>query len=173
MTFLSFMQELQRKYEDLQKNVDSFTVTSVDNLLKRICSLASRPIADFNKYEALEVLDALHKAAHDIKHEKEAYYRLAFDMLRAKIDQPDALFRNFLLPIFGDKDHEKILDLIAKVEKTNQRHPSRDPVPTTRVAPYSRVRCYSCGRLGHVRANCYRTTIKPRPESSSTDLPNK
>ena len=61
--------------------MDTLTKSSVDNLLKRLLSLTSRPLVEFNKYEALELVDALKNAAHDSKHEKEAYYRLVFEML--------------------------------------------------------------------------------------------
>ena len=61
--------------------MDTLTKSSVDNLLKRLMSLTSRPLVEFNKYEALELVDALKNAAHDSKHEKEAYYRLVFEML--------------------------------------------------------------------------------------------
>ena len=58
--------------------MDTLTESSVDNLLKRLMSLASRPLVEFNKYEALELVDALKNAVHDSKHEKEAYYRQVF-----------------------------------------------------------------------------------------------
>ena len=106
---------------ELKKAMDTLTKSSVDNLLKRLMSLASRPLVEFNKYEALELVDALKKAAHDSKHEKEAYYRLVFETLRGKLDQPSDQFRNFIFPLLGDKDHEKVLDVVAKVEKSNLR----------------------------------------------------
>ena len=97
------------------------TKSSVENLLKRLMSLASRPLVEFNKYEALELVDVLKNAAHDSKHEKEAYYSLVFGTLRGKLDEPNDQFRNFIFPLLGDKDHEKVLDVVAKVEKNNIR----------------------------------------------------
>ena len=98
------------------------TKSSVENLLRRLVSLASRPLVEFSKYEALELVDALKNAAHDSKHGKEAYYRLVFETLRGKLDQPNDQFRNYIFPLLGDKDHEKVLDVVAKVEKNNIRH---------------------------------------------------
>ena len=61
--------------------MDTLTESSVDNLLKRLMSLASRPLVEFNKYEALELVDVLKNAVHNSKHEKEAYYGLVFETL--------------------------------------------------------------------------------------------
>ena len=46
----------------------------VDNLLKRIMNLALRPIVEFNRFEAMELVEGLKNAAHDTHHEKEGYY---------------------------------------------------------------------------------------------------
>lgn len=53
--------------------MDSLTKSSVAALLARIMNLASRPLTEFNKYEALELFDSLKNAAHDAKHENETY----------------------------------------------------------------------------------------------------
>jgi hypothetical protein len=140
--------------------LDTFTKSSVDSLLKRVLSLASRPLAEFNKYEALDLTDALKNAAHDTKHPKEGYYRLVFETLRAKLDQPAVQFRNPILPLLGDKDHERVLDMVAKVEKNNQRQmakkPSSSPDGATRKRPDQEARCFYCNKTGHFRFNCYK-----------------
>ena len=69
----------------------------------------------------MELLEALKNAAQDVKHEKTGYFWLTFETLRTKMNQSNEQFRNFLLPLLGDKDHEKILEIVAKVEKTNRR----------------------------------------------------
>ena len=120
-SLFKLLQTLKGKYNELKEAMDTLTKSSVDNLLKRLMSLASRPLVEFNKYEALELVDALKNAAHDSKHEKEAYYRLVFETLRGKLDQPSDQFRNFIFPLLCDKDHEKVLDVVAKVEKSNLR----------------------------------------------------
>ena len=66
------------------------TKTSVENLLKRLMILASRTLVEFNKYEALELVDALKNAAHDhdSKHEKEAYYRSSLRCCEGSLISP-------------------------------------------------------------------------------------
>ena len=90
------------------------TKSSVDNLLKPFLSLASRPLVEFNKYEALKLVDALKNAAHDSKHEKQAYYRLVFETLRGKLDQLSDQFHNFIFPLLGDKTTRRSLMLQPK-----------------------------------------------------------
>lgn len=126
--------------------MDLLTASSVDNLLRKSRSSASRALAEFSKYDAMELVDALQKAAHDARHEKESYYRLAYESLREKLGYNDALFRIFLLPLFGDKDHEKILDLVAKVEKGE--------ILDLVARPYLDLRCFGCNRFGHIRIRC-------------------
>ena len=98
--------------------MDELTTSSVDGLLEKIRLLASRPIPEFNRFEALNMLEALKNAAQDTKHEKAGYYKYTFETLREKVALPNDQFRNFLLPLLGDKDQERVLDVIAKVERT-------------------------------------------------------
>ena len=45
------------------------TKLSVESSLKKIIDYASRPFSNFNKYEALEMLESLQHTAQDTKHE--------------------------------------------------------------------------------------------------------
>ena len=114
-SLFKLLQTLKVKYNELKEAMDTLTKSSVDNLLKRLMSLASRPLVEFKKYEALELVDALRNAVHDCKHEKEVYYRLVFETLQGKLDQPGDQFCNLIFPLLGEKDHEKVLDVVAKV----------------------------------------------------------
>ena len=138
--------------------MDELTTSSVDGLLEKIRLLASRPISEFNRFEALNMLEALKNAAQDAKHEKAGYYKYTFETLREKVALPNDQFRNFLLPLWGDKDQERVLDVIAKVEKNNRRNPVRQDFRAAGravSAPYYRpLRCYYCNRLGHVKLHC-------------------
>ena len=88
-------------------------------------NLASRPIVEFNRFEAMELVEGLKNAAHDTHHEKEGYYNLVHETLRGKLELPNDQFRNYIFPLLGDKDHEKVLDVISKVEKSNRRQYGR------------------------------------------------
>ena len=151
----------------MKADIDTLSCASVDGLLTKIKNLASRPIVEFNKYEVLDLLEALKNTACDIRHEKEGYFRLVYETLRGKLDQPNQMFRSFLLPLLGDKDHEKILGIVAKVEKNNRRQLLPMPLSHARrpSAQHSNVRCYNCGKFGHISANCFKRRREPRGHS--------
>jgi len=102
----------------MKADKETLSCAPVDSLLTKIKNLASRPIMEFNKYKVLDLLEALKNTARDIRHEKEGYFWLAYETLRGKLDQPNQMFPNFLQPLLGDKDHEEIFGIVAKVEKT-------------------------------------------------------
>ena len=95
------------------------------SLLEKIRHLASRPVLEFNRFWALDLFDPLTNVAQDTKHEKEGYFCLAFETLCGKADEANNQFHNFLLPLLGDKDQEKVLEVVAKVEKNNHKKPVR------------------------------------------------
>lgn len=102
----------------MKADKETLSCAPVDSLLTKIKNLASRPIMEFNKYKVLDLLEALKNTARDIENEKEGYFWLAYETLRGKLDQPNQMFPNFLQPLLGDKDHEEIFGIVAKVEKT-------------------------------------------------------
>lgn len=144
--------------------MESFTSATVENVLKKAMTYAARPLTDFNKHEALEILESLYHASHDKKHEKEVYYRLVFQTVRGKMDLPKDQFRTLVLRLLGDKDHERVFDIVLKVDKQFKR--GSRPSGTQGSSPYSRngpgqsdggrqpIRCYYCQKIGHVRAKC-------------------
>ena len=131
----------------------------MDNPLEKIRHLASRPVPEFNRFEALDLLETLQNAAQDTKHGKVGYCRLAFETLCGKADEPNDQFRNFLLPLLGDKGQEKVLEVVAKVERNNRRKSVRQnsgPGRRAIAAPYMGVRCYCCNRPGHIQINYFK-----------------
>ena len=75
--------------------------------MQGIMRYASRPLADFNKYEALEMLESLQHTAQDTKHEHWNFYRLVYQTVRWKMDVPYDQLKSLILRVLGDKDHEK------------------------------------------------------------------
>ena len=69
---------LQLRYDELKKSLDASTASSVDSLLDKIRHMASCPVPEFNKFESLDLLEALKKAAQDTKHDKAGYYKFSF-----------------------------------------------------------------------------------------------
>ena len=102
----------------LQQAIGTLTNASVENLVQKMLDYASSSLSEFNKFEALAMVYTLQNNAHVNKQEKEKYYRFAYQTIRAKVDIPTDQFRSLLLRLFGDKEHEKIFDIVTKVEKS-------------------------------------------------------
>ncbi|CAH3147770.1 unnamed protein product [Porites evermanni] len=84
MTLKYCMASLPLKCEELKKSMDALSRCLVDNPLEKIRHRASRLVPEFNRFEALDLLEALKNAAQDTKHEKVGYFRFAFDTLGGK-----------------------------------------------------------------------------------------
>ena len=147
----------------LKESLESVLVEAV---VRRILAYTARPLTEFNKYEALEMLETLQNTASDKHHEKSNYYRLAYQTARSNIDVPRLQFHSLVARLLGDKDHEKVLDIESKVAKS-YRQQSTPPRGNNYSAPYrrpqwqrnnrvdlSQVKCFDCDEPGHYRANC-------------------
>ena len=79
---------------------------------------------------------------------------------------PHDQLKSLVLRLLSDKDHEKIFDVVTKVEK-HYRQKSRDGVTMTSCDRGNRGRnprdsarncsagCYYCGKPGHFKVNCH------------------
>ena len=79
----------------------TMTKLSVESSLKKILDYVSRPLSDFNKYEALEMLELLQHTAQDTEHERHNFYGLAYQTVRGKLDVPSGQFRSFVLRLLA------------------------------------------------------------------------
>ena len=59
----------------------------------------------FNKYEVLDMLEILHNKAADGNHDKK-YHRLVYQTAREKVDSSKDHFKDLVMRLLGDKDHE-------------------------------------------------------------------
>ena len=128
-------------------------------------SYASHPLADFNKYEALEMLESLQHTAQDTKHERQNFYSLVYQTVRGNMDVPHDQLKSLILRLLGDKDHEKVFYVVAKVEKHYRRN-SRGGSTSNPYDMGHRVRgsresvdnhsvgCFYCVKIGHFKINC-------------------
>ena len=78
---------------------------------------AARPLSEFNKYEAIDILETLQNTSRDNQDEKREFYRVVYQTPRGKVDLPKEHFRALVLRLLGDKDHTKVYEAVAKVEK--------------------------------------------------------
>lgn len=69
-----------------------------------------------------------------------------FQAMSQKAAIQDDDFKQYLEVLLGNKDDEKVMELVSKAEKA-----MRNSRPNRR---YSGRRCYSCGDYGHFQATC-------------------
>ena len=67
------------------------------------------------------MLEILHNKATDGNHDKKKYYWLVYQTVRESEDSSKDHFKDLVMRLLGDKDHEKVLDIECKVEKTNYK----------------------------------------------------
>lgn len=156
----------------MKQSVEAVTNASPESLVERILTYAARPLSEFNKYEVLEMLETLHNKAADRNHDKKNYYRLVYQTAREKVELSKDHFKDLVMRLLGDKDHEKVLDIVCKVEKkSNRKKPQEKEDRGAGVARSSRpfsLRCYFCNRRGHIKANC--PDLKSRLSKRSSKL---
>ena len=126
---------------------------------------AARPLSEFNKYEAIDILETLQNTSRDNQDEKREFYRLMYQTARAKVDLPKEHFRALVLRLLGDKDQAKVYEAVAKVEKRRAGgtpwagycHRGRgDGLCRGRgMRNSASIQCHYCGKFGHIMARCY------------------
>ena len=140
-----------RRLEDAQK-------TTVDSCLEEFRHLIKSPL--FRKDRALDRLLNLKMVAKEANHPKSGFYEAVFRALREKTGATDAQFTKYLEMLLGDKDHEKVLESIAKVDKAMRI----SSPPASRGFSYYRgagrvnrssIQCYYyCYQFGHYQNYC-------------------
>ena len=94
------------------------------------------------------------------------------------MDLPKEHFRALILRLLGDKNHTKVYEAVAKVEKAmGTGGPRSDSSHRGRTSdlPYrgrgmrssAPFQCYFCGKFGHIMARCYpRRDMQQKPPAT-------
>ena len=93
---------------------------SVADLKKSIIQYASKPPCDFDKHKALEFIGNLKDSAANCKDKKADYYASVHSKLLERISKPIDQFRSYIFALLGDRDYDKIVESLAKVDKACQ-----------------------------------------------------
>ena len=73
-------------------------------------------------------------------------------------------FKDLVMRLLGDKHHERVLDIVCKVEKSNRKKSREREDGGARVARSSRP----FNMRGHIKANCpNRKPSRTKPSSTS------
>ena len=96
---------------------------------------------NFSKSQVLDGLLALKLISKERNHEKAGFYGSVFQAMSQKAAIPDNDFKQYQEVLLGNKDDEKVMELMSKAEKAMR---SSKPIRKD-----SRRRCY-----GHFQATC-------------------
>ncbi len=143
---------------ELKTKIESLTTSSLDNLLSKIRNLAARPSTEFSRFDAMDLLEAIKNSAHDNKHEKANYYKIACETLLREL-------MSVQMSNFG-----KILDIMAKVEKNRTPRFVQNESRRDLRSPYRLVRCFDCQQFGHTKLTCFKWR---RDKSGPATQPDK
>lgn len=113
----------------------------------------------FNK-KVLDYLINLKIVAKESNHPKSGFFNAVLQAMKDKIRVRDSQFQQYLQVRLGDKDHEKVLDSIAKVDKAMRVAAPRPFAARGRGrGGRASVRCFACNQFGHYQSYCpYRQT---------------
>lgn len=155
-----------RRLEDAQK-------ATVDSCLEELRHLIKSPM--FTKDRALDRLLNLKLVAKEANHPKSGFFEAVFRALREKTGASDDQFTKYLEVLLGDKDHEQVLESIAKVDKAMRL----SSPPASRGFSYYRgagrvnrssVQCYCCYQFGHYQNSC---PLRPPRRAGSGPPPKR
>ena len=159
------MEDFARRIQKLEQSQQA----TVDGIIEKIMQLVKSKAVPFNKDQVFEQILNLKVVALETKHPKANYYSTVFQALREKMGGSDEQFKRYVLALLGDKDQEKVLDAITKVDKA-LRVPSFSATPTFRGRDRGRslggLQCFYCKGYGHYQRNCqmrWRDEGKPPP----------
>ena len=108
------MQQLLKRLKALEEKQKP----SVHSTKKSIVQYAFRQLVDFNKHRALEIAESLKNVALQVKDKKAVYYASVHTMLQVRIPKPIEQFKNYVISLLGDRDYEKIVEAVNKVDKS-------------------------------------------------------
>ena len=101
---------------------------------------------NFSKSQIIKSFLTLKLISKERSHARAGFYGSVFQAMSQKAAIPDDNFKQYLEVLLGNKDDEKVMELMSKAGKAmrNSRQNRRD----------SGRRCYSRGGYGHFQATC-------------------
>eukprot|EP00794_Sanderia_malayensis_P002618 gene2618-3031_t len=108
---------------------------TVDSVKKDICQYSARQIGDYDKYQVLQKVSQLRTISQETNDKKAEYYSGVHTILQERVDKPVEQFRDYVLSLLGGKDYDRIIDSVAKIDKTfKEKNVSMPPAASTTPA---------------------------------------
>ena len=112
---------------------------SLTSLKKAVTQYCLRPLSDFDKYKAVDMVEQLANVSLQVKDKKADYYATVYSTLQERISKSAEQFKSYVLSLLGDREYEKVVESLAKVDKAFRTRPL---LPGLQLSPsHPRVFC--------------------------------
>ena len=111
----------------------------------------------FSKDQALDYLLNITMVAKESNHPKAGFYEAVLRAMSEKSRVPDDQFKRYLEVLLGDKDHEQVLEMMSKVDKSMRSSVSRlarFPWRSRGGRTPRQAQCFHCHQFGHYQSAC-------------------
>ena len=159
--FLPFCQagdrlvQLERKVRALEQEK---TLETTEGTLTSLRRYLNRPNSAFDRFEVLDLLQALVRLTRTQAHHKAEEFAAALDEVQARWNSLNSFeLQRLMLGLLGDPVRAKIAKEAASILKSATKVSGLIQAGPTRSRPASaqgRGSCYICGRWGHYPRTC-------------------
>ena len=151
------------------KKLEEAQQQTVDAKLAEIRQLISSKAVAFNKDHMMDLLLGLKLVARETKHSKASYYATVLEAMREKLSSPDDQIKKYVSLLLGDKDYERVMEAMAKVDKATKASAARSSTSTVgrsgRGGRFGNVQCFQCQAYGHYKSHCPQRPSGRQPQA--------
>ena len=78
---------------------------SIASLKKVVTQYCLRPLSDFDKYKAVDMVEQLANVSLQVKNKKADYYAAVYSILQERISKSAEQFKSYVLSLLGDTEY--------------------------------------------------------------------